>query len=73
MDSLAQGGQETMLKLVDTVRLGDEKEVKMETPRTLALRLLAGMVTVLPISTSVYYSVGDAVGYFVEYLLYLSG
>jgi hypothetical protein len=33
--------------------------------------LVAVMVRVLPIITSVYYDVGDAVGYFIEYLLYL--
>jgi hypothetical protein len=32
---------------------------------------LAVMVTVLPIITSVYYDVGDEIGYFIEYLLYL--
>jgi hypothetical protein len=32
---------------------------------------LAAMVTVLPIITSVYYDIGDEIGYFIEYLLYL--
>jgi len=31
---------------------------------------LSVMVTVLPIITLVYYDVGDAVDYFIEYLLY---
>ncbi len=50
---------------------GEEKEVKMETPRTLSLRLAAVRVTVLPIITSVYYSVEDEVDYFVQFLLSL--
>jgi hypothetical protein len=32
---------------------------------------LVVMVTVLPIITSVFYDVGDEIGYFIEYLLYL--
>jgi ABC-type phosphate transport system permease subunit len=32
---------------------------------------LAMMVMVLPIITSVYYDIGDEIGYFIEYLLYL--
>jgi hypothetical protein len=32
---------------------------------------LAVMVTVLSIITSVYYDIGDEIGYFIEYLLYL--
>ena len=36
----------------------------------LALMFLTVMVTVLPIITSVYYDIGDEIGYFIEYLLY---
>ena len=32
---------------------------------------LSVMVTLLPIITSVYYDIGDEIGYFIEYLLYL--
>jgi hypothetical protein len=43
----------------------------MEIPLTLSLKLAAVMVTVLPIITSVYYSVDDEVDYFVQFLLSL--
>jgi len=74
-----EGADEGILKKSLTIRSltphreREVKEVKMETPRTLALRSAAVMVTVLPIITSVYYSGGDAVDRFVEFLLYLSG
>jgi hypothetical protein len=42
----------------------------METPRMIVMTLLMMMVTVLPISTSAYYTGYDAVEYWVDYLQY---